>query len=579
MASDIGLLAGIIFLVVVLVAVIILGVIAFCWIVGKLRQHEKDILRLKDLENGTVARVHKPRDRVADSAIELNDIDPNMVDRGRRPLSQVSEISNRSKVRARMTLFIQKEQTNVYGHLPPLDQVLMTAQHYYKTNTKSNVDIPVESVKIVDKDSNKRSAISRVLTEDWKEGVPTSILFQGNANSFDEIFSQNKGVFVHKNVGPTGGHLKISGVDLVIPPNALEEDRLISLGVIWDEKFTPPLSQKQSMLSPVILCQPNGLKFKTPVRLTFPHAAFKVTSDWIPKILKREGALNENRDWIPITLADYEERNVNDRHISLKLNHFTLYTCIGESKPGKMAAKHVQIVAFAGNMQRASFFKPRIYCLNKYEDEIKEVEKILGKIDPSSKISETTGLFIHDNGQDVLVEMAKLADDWNLAGDRTEVLPFEQVWHALHPHCTFIMKPKKSTVSEIYCEIHAYQNGADNQAAKLKIAEQMSLPQSPLSSTGGDPHDNLIKELIILLDPQSEVNSDWRNLAEKMDCGLTRIRWLGTQSSPTQVLLEKWLEDGKTFKELENVMKEIHREDAAEEIRKLLKECEQTTDS
>jgi hypothetical protein len=37
------------------------------------------------------------------------------------------------------------------------------------------------------------------------------------------------------------------------------------------------------------------------------------------------------------------------------------------------------------------------------------------------------------------------------------------------------MKPKTSTVSELFCEIEAYQNGAENNSAKLKIAETMSL--------------------------------------------------------------------------------------------------------
>jgi hypothetical protein len=81
----------------------------------------------------------------------------------------------------------------------------------------------------------------------------------------------------------------------------------------------------------------------------------------------------------------------------------------------------------------------------------------------------------------------------------------------------------------------------------------------------------LINELVILLDPQNEASlnaGDYRNLAEKMKCCLARIRWLGIQSSPTRILIEKWLDEGNTFNDLEQIMMDINRADAAEEIRK-----------
>ena len=83
----------------------------------------------------------------------------------------------------------------------------------------------------------------------------------------------------------------------------------------------------------------------------------------------------------------------------------------------------------------------------------------------------------------------------------------------------------------------------------------------------------MINELVILLDPQNEASSnvgDYRNLADRMKCGLARVRWLGTQSSPTRILIEKWLDEGNSLRDLEQIMRDINREDAAEEIRKRL---------
>ena len=96
---------------------------------------------------------------------------------------------------------------------------------------------------------------------------------------------------------------------------------------------------------------------------------------------------------------------------------------------------------------------------------------------------------------------------------------------------------------------------------------------SPLTSVQEDPLEDLTRELIILLDPQNDTCSDagdWMSLAEKMGCGITRIRWLGTQTSKTRLLVEKWLEEKRTFTELRDILRAINRPDAAVEVEKRL---------
>lgn len=348
-----------------LVLVIILALIAIYLFLKKLKQHEVDILRLQlELEKG------KPdvQPTKNGNAVEMTDVNVNLRDDS-RALSCVSDVSNRSTVRPRMTIKIRKETANVYGHTKPgMGQTMMIAQDFYKKQTNSTADVPAESVEVVNKESNTRSVQSRIFSEDWREGIPTSLLFEGSTSSFDNVVTHNKGIFVHKTIGPLGGRLDISGVSLVIPPNALQESTLITLGVLWDEKFHPTLTKKQSLLSPLVLCQPSNTKFKVPVVLNFPHAAHKITRDWVPKIIKRAGALTDDSSWTAVTLEDYSERVVSDYTVTLHLNHFTLYTLTGESKPGKVAVKKVNLVAFAGKLTRGAFFKPRIYCLNSYNE-------------------------------------------------------------------------------------------------------------------------------------------------------------------------------------------------------------------
>ena len=358
---------GLVFLGVVLSLFIILNILGFVWIVCKLRQHEHDILRLHDLSDTHIKHTNSNYIRIADTDIDLNCSRALMANER----DHCVEDSNWRDNLARTSIKIKKEVANIYGSAGPLGQVMMTAQHYYKVKTSTCNDVPIESVEIVDKETNSLSTVSGVLTEDWKEGRPTSLLFRGNIQCFVDLINQNKGVFVHKMIGPKGGSLHVSGVSIVIPPNALEDDTLISLGELWDTRFAPKLSRKQSLLSPIVLCQPSGLKFKIPVTLSFHHAALNVTSDWTPKILKREGDLNEENVWEPITIADYKDMDISDNNVTIHLHHFTLYTCTGESKPGRLASKLVHIVAFAGKLQKGSFYKPRLYCINKFKDELK----------------------------------------------------------------------------------------------------------------------------------------------------------------------------------------------------------------
>ncbi|XP_052770298.1 UNC5C-like protein [Mya arenaria] len=541
--------------------------IAIIWLCLKLRQHERDIIELLGKVPGQ-SNNKRYEGSYDDSAIDVNEVDARV-----RPLSRTSGVSFQDQANKRLSLTIHRERVNVYGKQPQMGLLLMTAQSYYKAQTKTSVDVPVEAIEVTNKATNRKTVMSQLLTDDWREGIPTSLLINGSSASFEDIFSHNKGIFIHRTVGKNGMTLEISGIKLEIPEGALEEDTLVTLGMVWDEKIVPKLTKKQTILSPLVLCQPSGLQFKKPVKLTFPHAARKVKTDWLPKILKRDGNLNESSEWEPVTLSDYEERQIGGHSICLQLYHFTLYTMVGESQPGKIAAKLVHFVAFTNQLQKGMYFKPRIYCLNSYKDEIGEVKELDQHLDHTSKVSDTSELIMHDNERDILVEVIKLCETWTLAGDRTEMLPFENVWHGFHPHCTFVMKPKKSTVVEIICELHAHQAGDDNRYAKLKLAESLPSPSSPLTPTEEDPLEDLTRELIILLDPANSLHSDagdWRALAEKMDCSMSRLRWLGAQSSPTRLLMEKWTEGKKPLLELMQILLDINRPDAAEEVKKRL---------
>ena len=74
-----------------------------------------------------------------------------------------------------------------------------------------------------------------------------------------------------------GGKLTIgdTGVSLTIPPHTIPEGRTegIFIAIMNQEKEHPKVTSKEPLLSPVVECGPNGLKFDRHVILSMPHCA------------------------------------------------------------------------------------------------------------------------------------------------------------------------------------------------------------------------------------------------------------------------------------------------------------------
>ena len=374
---------GLVLLGVILVVVIIIGSVALYFLYRKLRQHEEDIHELCDAERGMRAgdvALSKDRDNLknshGDSAIEMGSVG-RVSETGSADMGVSLSQGYQSSSGSHMSVLIRQEKTNVYGCTPRTSQVMMVAQAYYKTAYNARDEVPTESIKVKDKHNRNPDRVSNVFTEDWREGRTTSMLLDSLGTPTDTNLTNNKAIFVHKTVDQSGGNLEISGVSLSIPKGALDTSQLITLGIIWEEKYYPELAKKKSLLSPVILCQPCGLKFKVPVTLIFPHCARNVTGDWNITVLTKSGDLSEPTSWTDAGFDDFSERDIESNTISLKLNHFTLYTCVGESRDGKMAAKAVHLVAFVSPLSPGGLFKPRIYCLNNYREELKVCRDIM----------------------------------------------------------------------------------------------------------------------------------------------------------------------------------------------------------
>jgi len=374
-------IAGFVVLAIILLAVITGVIVIVLFVIKKLKYQHEEIIDLRskigDLEGGTVnkgfeeERVPERRKEYEvrpDSAVDMCD-SYSVSTSGHNSThfhngSMGYENHSSLKIKPRYTMRINKQPANVYGQSANVSQVIQMAQNFSNSLQPNRSAVPVDKI-YVENFANEDAVVNTLSVV--CEGRPTSILMDTVATTEKVIHEQ--GMFVHKSVGPNGDTLTISGITLEIPPGALKESKMITLGEIWNKEYLPKLPKNKSRLSPVIVCQP-CIKFSKPVKLTFPHFAHQVMSDWTPKIMKRQGDIKDNVDWTDITLTDYDERHVSETQVTVYLKHFTLYTLIGESKMGKVAAKKVKLVAFTEPFTRGSLFKTRIYCINDYDVEL-----------------------------------------------------------------------------------------------------------------------------------------------------------------------------------------------------------------
>uniref|UniRef100_A0A670ZPS8 Tight junction protein 1 n=1 Tax=Pseudonaja textilis TaxID=8673 RepID=A0A670ZPS8_PSETE len=117
--------------------------------------------------------------------------------------------------------------------------------------------------------------------------VPKAIPVSPSALEDDEeeeghtVIATARGVF-----NSNGGVLSSieTGVSIIIPQGAIPEgiEQEIYFKVCRDNSILPPLDKEkgETLLSPLVMCGPHGLKFQKPVELRLPHCASMTPDGW-----------------------------------------------------------------------------------------------------------------------------------------------------------------------------------------------------------------------------------------------------------------------------------------------------------
>lgn len=141
------------------------------------------------------------------------------------------------------------------------------------------------------------------------------------------VVATARGTFDHN-----GGELvsEETGVSIVIPKGAIPEGvkQEIYFKVCQDSSILPPLDAEkgETLLSPLVMCGPHGLKFQQPVELRLPHSASVNPESWSFALKSSETPTGQPTEWQNVQLAGVDgvsqPGRVGANSVSVLVDHF-----------------------------------------------------------------------------------------------------------------------------------------------------------------------------------------------------------------------------------------------------------------
>ena len=398
-----------------------------------------------------------------------------------------------------------------------------------------------------------------------------------------------------------------TGIKLVIPQGAIDEGKteVVHLALLGNPEYAPKeLRNNDTSLTPVVMCGPHGLRFKKHVMLVLPHCVavsdktkenFRVLcSDTAPEIAPDWKEIFNNKDKPDKDVFG----NMGEQRFHLFLRHFSWYNIRGEGR-----ARNFSIQAYHTTLhQPGEEFKVRIYFVPILRDSYvgqKRVDEAEEKLNGTLSDGRKVKIF-HKKGGDIIVEAIEISEGWLVKQNiQTQNHKALSVCREESPNHTFRFKHVTQRPEEVSCTFRIsqanckfdspvdismslhfkseirraqFQKRNDNERQAWTTSQSSGFVESGESMmTAAFITVKLQKDLSQLLDPDTFGVSNWKDLAEHLDCDLKLIRWLDRRriESPTEKLLMHWEntvdyerpEDALAF--LQQKLCEIGRKDAS----------------
>ncbi|XP_074090351.1 tight junction protein 1 isoform X4 [Macrotis lagotis] len=159
--------------------------------------------------------------------------------------------------------------------------------------------------------------------------VPKAIPVSPSALEDDEdedghtVVATARGIF-----NSNGGVLSSieTGVSIIIPQGAIPEgiEQEIYFKVCRDNSILPPLDKEkgETLLSPLVMCGPHGLKFLKPVELRLPHCASMTPDGWSFALKSSDSSSGDPKAWQNKSLPGDPNYLVGANCVSVLIDHF-----------------------------------------------------------------------------------------------------------------------------------------------------------------------------------------------------------------------------------------------------------------
>ncbi|XP_067871785.1 tight junction protein ZO-1 isoform X4 [Heterodontus francisci] len=117
-----------------------------------------------------------------------------------------------------------------------------------------------------------------------------------------------------------------TGVSIIIPKGAIPEgvEQEIYFKVCRDNSILPPLDKEkgETLLSPLVMCGPHGLKFLKPVELRLPHCASMTPDGWSFALKSSDSSSGDPKSWQNKSLPGDPNYHVGTNCVSVLIDHF-----------------------------------------------------------------------------------------------------------------------------------------------------------------------------------------------------------------------------------------------------------------
>ncbi|XP_053321295.1 tight junction protein ZO-1 isoform X6 [Spea bombifrons] len=153
--------------------------------------------------------------------------------------------------------------------------------------------------------------------------VSPSALEDDDEDDVHTVVATARGIF-----NSNGGVLSSieTGVSIIIPQGAIPEgiEQEIYFKVCRDNSILPPLDKEkgETLLSPLVMCGPHGLKFLKPVELRLPHCASMTPDGWSFALKSSDTSSGDPKHWQNKSLPGDPNYLVGANCVSVLIDHF-----------------------------------------------------------------------------------------------------------------------------------------------------------------------------------------------------------------------------------------------------------------